>query len=115
MTASLAEQSMRDALEFAAVTVSSEWPERCQEIVRRARAALTAPPAEPTLRASEDGAYAVSQDVHWRYDLAPRSTKIFLLNAGGVAIAPGPWSAGCIAWHPLFKRDKDEEARRGIT
>ena len=71
--------------------------------------------AEPTLRASDDGAYAVSQDVYWRYDLAPRSTKIFLLNAGGVAIAPGPWSDGCIAWHPLFKRDKDEELKRGIS
>lgn len=30
-----------EALEFAAEQLSSEWPERCQEIVRRARAALT--------------------------------------------------------------------------
>lgn len=36
----------REALEFAAEQLSSEWPERCQEIVRRARAAL-AEPASP--------------------------------------------------------------------
>jgi hypothetical protein len=33
----------REALEFAAQHLSSDWPERCQEIVRRARAALSAP------------------------------------------------------------------------
>ena len=37
---------MRDALEYAAEYLSSEWPERCQETVRRARAALASKPAE---------------------------------------------------------------------
>lgn len=32
------------ALEFAAEHLSSDWPERCQEIVRRARAALAEQP-----------------------------------------------------------------------
>ena len=39
-----------EALNFIAQTTSSDWPERCQENVRVARAALAAPvtPAEPT-------------------------------------------------------------------
>jgi hypothetical protein len=58
----------------------------------------------------------VSAGVYWRYDPPPLSTKIFLLNEGGVAITPGVWveGAGLIAWHPLFKRNKAEEARLGI-
>jgi hypothetical protein len=49
---------------------------------------------------------AVSPDIFWRYDPPPRSTKIFLLNTGGVAIAPGHYMPNSIlGWHPLFKRN----------
>lgn len=37
--------SVQAVLEFAAQHLSSDWPERCQEIVRRARAALAAHPS----------------------------------------------------------------------
>lgn len=37
--------AVRRALEFAAEHMHSDWPERCQEIVRRARAALSEQPA----------------------------------------------------------------------
>ena len=42
--------SPTEALNFIAQTTSSDWPERCQENVRVARAALDAPvaPVEPT-------------------------------------------------------------------
>lgn len=41
------------ALEYAAEHLSSDWPERCQEIVRRARAALSErDPTEQELRAA---------------------------------------------------------------
>lgn len=36
--------AVRRALEFAAEHMHSDWPERCQEIVRRARAALSEQP-----------------------------------------------------------------------
>ncbi len=40
--------AVRRALEFAAEHMHSDWPERCQEIVRRARAALSEQPAPKT-------------------------------------------------------------------
>jgi hypothetical protein len=52
----------------------------------------------------------VSPDIYWRYDAPPRSTKMFLLNTGGVAISPGHYIPGTIlGWHPLFKRDINKE------
>lgn len=42
MTAAAPVDPRDAALEFAAQHISSDWPERCQEIVRRARAALGA-------------------------------------------------------------------------
>jgi len=44
---------LRAALEFAAERMSSDWPERCQEIVRRARAALSVP--DEAEQAVQDG------------------------------------------------------------
>lgn len=35
------EERYRVVLDYAAEHMSSDWPERCQEIVRRARAALS--------------------------------------------------------------------------
>lgn len=58
----------------------------------------------------DDRHYTVSTDVYWRYDPAPKNTKIFILNPGGVAII-GEWDAkaGYLGWHPLFKRDMEKE------
>lgn len=68
------------------------------------------------IRQGDSMPYAVSNDLYWRYDSAPRGVKLFLLSVGGVAIAPGPWrdGAGFIGWHELFKRDKAQEERLGI-
>lgn len=67
-----------------------------------------------SLRVSENaggGAVAVSQDIYWRYDAAPRGVKLFLLTKGGVAVT-GTWSdnGGYLAWQSMFKRDKTKEA-----
>lgn len=69
-----------------------------------------------TMRESGAISYAVSDDVYWRYDPAPMGTKVFLMNRGGVAIAPGFWVEGgaVIAWHPLFKRDHQREKELGL-
>lgn len=56
-------------------------------------------------------------EAFWRYtEPAPRSTKILILNAGGVAII-GDWvdSVGHLAWSPLPKRNhKLEQALKDI-
>ena len=59
--------------------------------------------------------YTVAPDIYWRYDQAPHGSKVFLLTKGGVAV-DGQWrvDGGFIAWHPLFKRDKELEAKLGI-
>lgn len=69
-----------------------------------------------TIRQGDSMPYAVSNDLYWRYDSAPRGVKLFLLSVGGVAVAPGPWrdGAGFIGWRELFKRDKAQEERLGI-
>lgn len=73
--------------------------------------------SEGDIKASPEGSYAVSSDVYWRYDPAPRGVKVYLLTKGGVAIAPGQWrdGMGLIAWHPVFKRDKAKEVELGLT
>lgn len=70
---------------------------------------------DPAINACD--AYAVSQDVYWRYDPPPRGVKVFLLSKGGVAITPGEWrdNAGFIAWFPLLKRDKELEKKLGLA
>ena len=45
--------AVRRALEFAAEHMHSDWPERCQEIVRRARAALSEQPSVATVTECE--------------------------------------------------------------
>lgn len=69
-----------------------------------------------TIRQGDSMPYAVSNDLYWRYDAAPRGVKLFLLSVGGVAVSPGPWrdGAGFIGWRELFKRDKEQEERLGI-
>lgn len=59
--------------------------------------------------------YTVDPGVSWRYDSPPRGSKIFLLTRTGVAVE-GTWTddGRYIAWHPLFKRDRQEETKRGI-
>ena len=65
-----------------------------------------------TTRDNGTSAYAVTNDVYWRYTPPPIGTKLFLLNPGGVAIT-GQWvnNTGLLGWHPLFKRDKSLEGK----
>lgn len=67
------------------------------------------------VRGSTEKSYAVSTNVMWRYDTPPENVKVFLLTIGGIAVE-GIWSkgGGFIAWHPLFKRDKEIESRLGF-
>lgn len=57
-------------------------------------------------------------EVYWRYEV-PKATdsKVLLLTVGGVAVT-GNWTGKFgqyfIAWAPLPKRDKAQEARLGI-
>lgn len=59
--------------------------------------------------------FTVDPTAHWRYDAPPKGSKIFLLTRGGVAVE-GMWTddGRFIAWHPLFKRDKEIERLRGL-
>tara|TARA_R110000744_G_scaffold205722_1_gene324371 strand:- start:1237 stop:1416 length:180 start_codon:yes stop_codon:yes gene_type:complete len=55
---------------------------------------------------------------YWIYDSLPpnQSAKVLLLTAGGICIL-GDWANhynGCIAWHPLPSRNRDEEKRLGL-
>ena len=60
------------------------------------------------------GSITVDQERYWRYENPPRGSKVFLLTRGGVATT-GLWMDGAfIAWHPLFKRDRDAEKRLGL-
>lgn len=82
------------------------------------RSALAeAQPEETTTRHGTEGAYEVSPDTYWRYDRPPRGVKVFLLNEGGVAVAPGPWvdGQGLIGWLPLPRRNKDIEKEQGLS
>lgn len=60
--------------------------------------------------------YTVDPGVFWRYDDAPRGSKVFLLTKGGIAVE-GVWTEDgrYIAWHPLFKRNRELEQERGIN
>ncbi len=55
---------VREALEFAAQHLSSEWPERCQEIVRRAREALSEQPAVPEFCC--EASWREAKEVAWK-------------------------------------------------
>lgn len=74
-----------------------------------------APSPTETVVINASDSYAVSSEVYWRYDTAPRGVKLFLLTIGGVAIT-GDWrdNSGFIAWHPLPKRNKELEERLGL-
>lgn len=55
--------------------------------------------------------YQTDPELTWWYPhehTPPKDTKIFLLTFGGIALV-GRWGADCVAWRPLFKRDKDKE------
>lgn len=57
-------------------------------------------------------------DIYWRYE-RPHSTdaKVFLLTVGRVAVV-GQWYGALgeafIAWAPMPRRDKEQEARLGL-
>lgn len=61
---------------------------------------------------------APAGEVYWRYEV-PTSTdaKVFLLTVGRVAVVgnwQGAYGQSFIAWAPLPKRDKEQEARLGL-
>lgn len=86
------------------------WVAKENQAVEEATARASTTPK--VHRSSYGLSYAVSQDVYWRYDVAPRSAKLFLLNPGGVAII-GTWidNTGLLGWHPMFKRDISKEGK----
>lgn len=47
------------ALQFAAEHLSSDWPERCQEIVRRARAALAEQPRDEAVTSGDERRHVI--------------------------------------------------------
>lgn len=61
---------------------------------------------------------APAGDVYWRYEVpACTDAKVLLLTVGRVAVAGqwhGPYGHSFIAWAPLPKRDKEQEARLGL-
>lgn len=62
---------------------------------------------------------APAGEVFWRYGVPPRTdAKVLLLTVGRTAVI-GNWTGGYgdafIAWAPLPKRDKTEEARLGLA
>jgi len=61
---------------------------------------------------------APAGEVYWRYEV-PKSSdaKVLLLTVGRVAVVGnwyGPIGKAFIAWAPLPKRDKEQEARMGL-
>jgi hypothetical protein len=57
-----------------------------------------------------------SSDAFFIYSPPPDTgAKVILLTAGMVCII-GPWrdGSGVIAWHPLIKRDKEQEEKLGL-
>ncbi len=57
-------------------------------------------------------------DVYWRYEV-PASTdaKVLLLTVGRVAVVGnwyGAYGQSFIAWAPMPRRDKEQEARLGL-
>lgn len=61
---------------------------------------------------------APAGEVYWRYEV-PKSTdaKVLLLTIGRVAVTGnwyGPYGQNFIAWAPLPRRDKEQEARLGL-
>lgn len=61
---------------------------------------------------------APAGQVFWRYEVpASTDSKVLLLTAGRVAVTGnwyGPYGRHFIAWAPLPKRDKEQEARLGL-
>lgn len=61
---------------------------------------------------------APAGEVYWRYEV-PRATdaKVLLLTVGRVAVT-GQWAGALgeyfVAWAPLPRRDKEQEARLGL-
>lgn len=61
---------------------------------------------------------APAGEVYWRYEIPKRTdSKVFLLTKGGIAVT-GQWYGALgeafIAWAPMPKRDKAQEARLGF-
>lgn len=61
---------------------------------------------------------APAGEVYWRYEIPGRTdAKVLLLTKGGIAVT-GNWYGGLgesfMAWAPLPKRDKEQEARLGL-
>lgn len=57
-------------------------------------------------------------DIYWRYEVAPHTdAKVWLLTVGRIAVS-GQWTGAYgqqfIAWSPMPRRDKKEEARLGL-
>lgn len=61
---------------------------------------------------------APAGEVYWRYEVPPRTdSKVFLLTKGRVAVVGnwyGAYGESFIAWSPMLKRDKEQEARLGL-
>jgi hypothetical protein len=57
-------------------------------------------------------------DIGWRYEVAPSAdAKVLLLTVGRVAVVGnwyGPLGKAFVAWAPLPRRDKEQEARLGL-
>lgn len=61
---------------------------------------------------------AETGEIYWRYEV-PHSTdaKVLLLTVGRIAVTGqwyGPYGQNFIAWAPLPRRDKEQEARLGL-
>lgn len=57
-------------------------------------------------------------DVYWRYEVPPSTdAKVFLLTVGRVAVV-GQWYGALgeafVAWAPMPRRDKEQEAQLGL-